>query len=225
MAMRGEALPAATDEPALALELRPVVVKLGGSVVRSPELPAWLDVIAASKRPIIIVPGGGALADEVRAAQARLGFGDGAAHRMALLAMDQLAWAVAGLRAGFEVGDTEEALRASIAQGRVAVWAPYSLVADRSDIPQSWTVTSDSLALWLGRRLGAECCYVIKSIDRRGATFSAGQLARDGVVDEAFPALFKDASLPVFLLGRGDQEAFASCLSDMSRRPCGATID
>ena len=163
--MPGQALPATTDEHAVALKQRPVVVKLGGSVVRSAELPAWLDAIAASPLPIVIVPGGGALADEVRAAQARLGFGDGAAHRMALLAMDQLAWAVAGLRAGFEVGDTEEALRASLAHGRVAVWAPYSLVAERSDIPQSWTVTSDSLALWLGRRLGAACCYVIKSID------------------------------------------------------------
>ena len=62
-----------------------------------------------------------------------------------------------GLRAGFEVGDTEDALRASLAHGRVAVWAPYGLVAGRSDIPQSWTMTSDSLALWLARRLGAEC--------------------------------------------------------------------
>jgi 5-(aminomethyl)-3-furanmethanol phosphate kinase len=225
MAMPGQALPAMTEERTLALEQRPVVVKLGGSVVRSPELPSWLDAVASSPLPIVIVPGGGALVDEVRAAQARLGFGDGAAHRMALLAMDQLAWAVGGLRAGFEVGDTEDALRASLAHGRVAVWAPYSLVADHSDIPQSWTVTSDSLALWLGRRLGAACCYVIKSIDRRATTFSAGQLARNGVVDEAFPALFKDAGFPVFLLGRGDQPAFAACLSDMGQQPCGATID
>ncbi len=225
MAMGGQALPVMTDEYAVALKPRPIVVKLGGSVVRSPELPGWLDVIAASKRPIVIVPGGGALADEVRAAQSKLGFGDGAAHRMALLAMDQLAWAVAGLRSGFEVGDTEQALRASLAHGRVAVWAPYSLVAGRSDIPQSWTVTSDSLALWLARRLGAECCYVIKSIDRRGAVFSAGQLAHDGVVDEAFPAMLKGAGFPVYLLGRGDREAFAASLSDASRAPCGATID
>ncbi len=223
--MPGQALPAMTEERTLALEQRPVVVKLGGSVVRSPELPSWLDAVASSPLPIVIVPGGGALVDEVRAAQARLGFGDGAAHRMALLAMDQLAWAVGGLRAGFEVGDTEDALRASLAHGRVAGWAPYSLVADHSDIPQSWTVTSDSLALWLGRRLGAACCYVIKSIDRRATTFSAGQLARNGVVDEAFPALFKDAGFPVFLLGRGDQPAFAACLSDMGQQPCGATID
>ncbi|HET7851577.1 MAG TPA: hypothetical protein VFK91_02370 [Methyloceanibacter sp.] len=221
--MRRQELPVQGGE--VALKQRPVVVKLGGSVVRSPELPGWLDAVAASQLPIVIVPGGGALADEVRAAQARLGFGDGAAHRMALLAMDQLAWAVAGLRSGFEVGDTEQALRASLDRGHVAVWAPYSLVAGRSDIPQSWAVTSDSLALWLSRRLGAECCYVIKSIKRQRAKLSATELARDGVLDEAFPAMVRDAGFPVFLLGRGDQEAFAACLSAMSRRSCGATID
>jgi dihydroneopterin aldolase len=223
MAMPGQALTAMTDERTVALEQRPVVVKLGGSVVRSAELPAWLDTIAASPLPTVVVPGGGALADEVRAAQSRLGFGDGAAHRMALLAVDQLAWAVGALRVGFEVGDTEEALRASLDRGRVAVWAPYSLVAGRSDIPQSWTVTSDSLALWLGRRLGAACCYVIKSIERSRDRVGAGQLARDGVVDEAFPAMLKGAGFPVFLLGRGEQPALAAGLADGS--PCGAAID
>ena len=133
---------------------------------------------------------------------------------MALLAMDQLAWAVAGLRSGFEVGDTEEALRAHPSQGRVAVWAPYSLVAGRSDIPQSWTVTSDSLALWLGRRLGRRTllCRSNPSSGKR-ADFSAEQLARDGVVDEAFPSMFRDAGFPAFLLGRGDQAALAASLS------------
>jgi aspartokinase-like uncharacterized kinase len=223
--MRGQALPSKIGESGVALEPRPVVVKLGGSVVRSTELPAWLDVIAASARPVVIVPGGGALADEVRVAQAELGFGDGTAHRMALLAMDQLAWAVAALRPGFEVGDTEETLRHSLEQGRVAVWAPYSLVANRSDVPQSWTVTSDSLALWLGRRLGAECCYVIKSIEQRRTEFGAAQLARDGVVDEAFPAMLKDANFPVYLLGRGDQVDLGASLSSADVVPCGATID
>jgi aspartokinase-like uncharacterized kinase len=107
----------------------------------------------------------------------------------------------------------------------VAVWAPYSLVADRSDVPQSWTVTSDSLALWLGRHLGAECCYVIKSIERKRPQLSAEQLARDGVVDEAFPSMFKDAGFPVFLLGRGDQAALAASLSAPGEAGCGATID
>jgi dihydroneopterin aldolase len=198
------------------------VVKLGGSVVRSVELSAWLDALAASTHPIVVVPGGGALADEVRACQKRLGFGDGAAHRMALLAMDQLAWAVAALRPGFEVGESEAALRLALAKGHVAVWAPYRLVAERRDIPPSWNVTSDSLALWLAAQLGAERCYLIKSVARRGPEVGAEQLARDGVIDAAFPAMLKRARLTAVLLGRGDQAAFATSLDGGEK--AGATI-
>ncbi len=219
--MHGQTSPTKTTD--LAQSARPIVVKLGGSVVRGPELNAWLDVIASSELPIVVVPGGGALADEVRASQSALGFGDGAAHRMALLAMDQLAWAVAGLRPGFEVGDTEDALRQALGHGRVAVWAPYALVADRADIPSSWTVTSDSLALWLARRLGATRVFVIKSMERKRGAFGAEQLARDGVVDEAFPAMLKEAGCPANLLGRGDQAAFAASLK--GNGVCGASID
>ena len=201
-----------------------IVVKLGGSVVRSGELPAWLEAIAPASRRIVIVPGGGALADEVRACQSQLGFGDKAAHRMALLAMDQLAWAVAGLRQGLAVGATEAELRAVLDRGQVAVWAPFALVAERSDIEASWRITSDSLALWLARRLGAMRCYLVKSIARQGDGMSARQLARDGVVDAAFPEMLRDVGMPAFLLGRGDQHAFAACLAGRTER-CGALLD
>ena len=213
--------------PALVAEqAQPIVVKLGGSVVRSPELSAWLDTIAAAPQPIIVVPGGGALADEVRACQANLGFGDEAAHRMALLAMDQLAWAVAGLRQGFDVGATEVELRAALDRGSVAVWAPYALIAGRTDIEESWRLTSDSLAVWLAARAGAARCYLIKSILRKSAHLGAGQLARDGIVDQAFPAMLKDAGVSAFLLGRGDQQAFTASLATPGpTQACGAVIE
>jgi aspartokinase-like uncharacterized kinase len=202
---------------------RPIVVKLGGSVVRTGELAAWLEAIAAARVPIVVVPGGGALADEVRACQSRLGFGDAAAHRMALLAMDQLAWAVAGLRQGFTVGASEAELRDALARGSVAVWAPYALIAGRACIEQSWRLTSDSLALWLAARIGAARCYLIKSIVRpKPPRLSARQLARDGVVDEAFADMLAETGTPTILLGRGDQGAFAA--STAEGEPCGAEI-
>jgi 5-(aminomethyl)-3-furanmethanol phosphate kinase len=221
--MPGHALRQAAGISPRAGKRRPIVVKLGGSVVRSAELPRWLDAIAAAPAQVIVVPGGGALADEVRACQQHLGFGDASAHRMALLAMDQLAWAVAGLRQGFAVGATEEDLRAALDRGSVAVWAPYALIAKRTDIEESWRLTSDSLALWLAARIGAERCYLIKSIARQQTRMGAGQLARDGIVDEAFPAMLKDAGVPAVLLGRGDQEGFAAGVADNAR--CGAQIE
>jgi aspartokinase-like uncharacterized kinase len=224
--MKGHALRAGAPPSRVAVEARPVVVKLGGSVVRSPELPSWLDVIAASPQPIIVVPGGGALADEVRACQSHLGFGDASAHRMALLAMDQLAWAVAGLRQGLEVGATEADLQAALDRGSVAVWAPYALIAERTDIEESWRLTSDSLALWLASRVGASRCYLIKSILRQRKRLGAEQLAREGLVDEAFPSVLKESRVPSFLLGRGDQDAFASALARPGcAESCGAEID
>jgi 5-(aminomethyl)-3-furanmethanol phosphate kinase len=208
----------------LAARQGPIVVKLGGSVVRSPDLSSWLDAIAAARAPIVVVPGGGALAEEVRACQASLGFGDPSAHRMALLAMDQLAWAVAGLRSGFVVGATEAELRGALERGQIAVWAPYVLVAERTDIEPSWRITSDSLALWLAGRLGAKACYLIKSIARaRHANASATQLARDGIVDEAFPSMLAETRVPATLLCRGDQAAFAAALS--GTEPFGTAID
>jgi aspartokinase-like uncharacterized kinase len=200
-----------------------IVIKLGGSVIRSGALLPWLDAIGRASCPVILVPGGGALADEVRACQARLGFGEAAAHRMALLAMDQLAWAVAGLRQGFTVGTSEAELRGVIADGLVAVWAPYGLIAGRTDVEESWRLTSDSLALWLAQRIGAERCYLIKSIARDGGPRSADGLARDGVIDAAFPAMLKQAGVPAFLLGRGDQDAFAACLKGETSL-CGMLI-
>lgn len=201
----------------------PVVVKLGGSVIRSPDLPAWLDVIATAPGPVVIVPGGGALADEVRSCQQQLGFGDPAAHRMALLAMDQLAWAVAGLRPGLDVAATEDALRQVIDHGHVAVWAPYTLISGRADVEASWRLTSDSLALWLAGKLGARRCYLIKSVVRNSASFSADQLARDGVVDEAFPSMLAETGVATSLLGRGDQQTLAACLA--GNAPGGASIE
>ncbi len=214
--------PALQPRPATRHARRPIVVKLGGSVVRGRELGAWLDAITGSPEPLVVVPGGGALADEVRACQANLGFGDAHAHRMALLAMDQLAWAVAGLRPGFAVGATEAELDQALARGEVAVWAPYALIAGRTDIEESWRLTSDSLALWLAERLGAARCYLIKSVERPRASLSARQLARDGVIDDAFPAMLEASRIPAVLLGSGDQEAFAAALA--GNGTCGAEI-
>lgn len=192
---------------------RPIVVKLGGSIVRSGALASWLEVIAEARTPVVIVPGGGALADEVRSCQQQLGFGEASAHRMALLAMDQLAWAVAGLRPGFEVGATEEVLRAILGRGLVAVWAPSALIAERTDIEATWRLTSDSLALWLAGKLVAEHCYLIKSVAAARGTRSAHALAADGVVDEAFPAMLADTGVRAAIFGQGDQPALAETLA------------
>ena len=71
--------------------MKPLVVKIGGSLVETGRLREILAIVARAQRPTVIVPGGGPFADAVRNAQAEFGFSDEAAHRMAILAMHQTA--------------------------------------------------------------------------------------------------------------------------------------
>ena len=74
----------------------PIVVKLGGSLLEGDggRGRPWLDILARSTVPVVVVPGGGAFADLVRSEQRRLGFSGRTAHRMALVAMHQTALAI-----------------------------------------------------------------------------------------------------------------------------------
>ena len=105
------------------------------------------------------------------------------------------------------------AMRSSAAPSRSGRLMPRSPGAPTSR--RSWRLTSDSLALWLAARLGAARCYLIKSIARpKAPRLSARQLARDGVVDEAFADMLAETGTPTILLGRGDQDG----LRRLSRR-------
>jgi 5-(aminomethyl)-3-furanmethanol phosphate kinase len=163
------------------------VVKLGGSLLADPaRLRAWLAQLAAGALgPCLIVPGGGPFADAVRTAQAALGFDDALAHRLALDAMGRMAEIFCHLEPRLTVAASLDAVADALAQNRSVVWDPAALKAGCPDIPESWAVTSDSLALWLATRLGAERCILEKSAPVPAADPQA--LAAAGLVDAAFP--------------------------------------
>jgi aspartokinase-like uncharacterized kinase len=163
------------------------VVKLGGSHGGSAHLAGWLDALAACGGRVAIVPGGGAFADAVRSAQPKIGFDDAAAHAMALLAMEQFGRALASLRPGFRMAASPAAIRRTLRDQRVPVWAPASMVLGAADVPASWDVTSDSLAAWLAGRIGARHLLLVKHGAASSGATPAADLAARGVVDPAFP--------------------------------------
>src|SRR5580704_16000923 len=132
----------------------PTVVKLGGSHALSPHLGDWLDAISRCAGRVVIVPGGGPFADTVRTAQQKMGFDDRAAHHMALLAMEQYACALASLDTRLTLTGSLAAIRRTLARRRVPVWCPVRMTLRASEIPCTWEVTSDSLAVWLSGRIG-----------------------------------------------------------------------
>ncbi|MDX3924559.1 MAG: dihydroneopterin aldolase [Shinella sp.] len=162
-------------------------MKLGGSTAGQKELASWLEVLSTVTLPLIIVPGGGPFADQVRAAQQQLHFSDQAAHHMAILAMDQFGMVVADRSPRFRPARTSEEIAGILEERAVPVWLPSTMTRDAPDIPQSWDVTSDSLAAWLARRLGAARLLLIKQVDPRFPEDRLDALVDSGIVDAMLP--------------------------------------
>jgi hypothetical protein len=187
------------------------VVKLGGSLSKSKRLQSILNLVAAARAKVVIVPGGGAFADAVRKAQADLGFSEKAAHRMALLAMHQTGLMLAAFKPRLEPAETLAAIKRVLARGAIPVWLPYKLTAGDKRVPADWTATSDALAARLAERLGRTPVVLVKSCRvARGASIAA--LTRAGIVDAAFGSIVARARLPWRVLGAGDEVELASLL-------------
>ena len=96
--------------------------------------------IPAPAGPVVIVPSAPGLPLPSRGDQ----------RRIALLALDQAAWALAG-RLGLQVADSRTELDWAAANGQRVVWAPCRMVADEA----GQDADPCQLALWLARRLNA----------------------------------------------------------------------
>ena len=150
-------------------EPTPLVVKIGGGLLRDAGLEglrrACADVgEAAATRPVLVVPGGGPFADAVRAVHAQVGLTDAAAHALALRAMDQLGTLLAGMLPG------AEPLSELVAPRSLGLLLAAPAFAGRPEVPESWKVTSDSLAVLAAAAIGGEKTVLLKTV--------AGLLAR-----------------------------------------------
>lgn len=194
-----------------------IVLKLGGSLAEAGTIQSWLGALAgAGGRHCALVAGGGLFADAVREAQKVHGFSDRAAHRMALLAMEQYALMLADLEPTLVPCADIDEMKTVIGRGGIPVWLPYDMALATPSIAASWDVTSDSLAAWLARRLGARKLVLVKSLAAPAGPLSPLDLARRGLVDAAFPEFVSGADFDIVWLGPGEQRRLDTAL-------CGAS--
>jgi len=192
--------------------MTPNVVKLGGSTAYHAEMRNWVTVLAATERPLVLVPGGGPFADRVREAQREMGFSDRAAHFMAIMAMDQMGMAVLDMDERLAPARSPEEIDIALAEGKLPVWLPSGMCEAAGDIPQSWDMTSDSLAAWLAGRVGADALLLVK---QTGALEDAGDidtLVAAGIVDPLLPAMLGERTA-LYLAGPGALATAGECLA------------
>jgi len=188
--------------------------KLGGSFARSRHLCDWLDALGPRVRAI--VPGGGPFTTATAELQRYWGFSDAAAHRMAILGMAQYGLMLHALRPVLATATCVNDLTGD-AHPPGRIWLPaLSDMDGMQELPADWTVSADSIALWLAMRLGAGGLVLVKSRAPAGraapparpAVAHWAQLAGMGVVDAHFPEFAARVRLPVVLYGPDESARF-----------------
>jgi aspartokinase-like uncharacterized kinase len=189
------------------------VLKLGGSLARSPALPHWLAVLSEQGGGrVILVPGGGPFADGVRQLQQRWRFADVVAHHMALLAMEQYGLMLAGIEPRLIPARNKDRLLTVLHAGHVPVWLPAGMAGTREDIPATWETSSDSLAAWLTLELQADCLILVKAVAPKPGKVWVDELCARGIVDAGFSSYLVRGRYSAWWLGSADYPKLAQIL-------------
>ena len=176
------------------------VIKVGGSLLAWPELPerlATLLEIEERQGAVVLIVGGGKAADFVRTLDAIHEFGDEAAHRLAMHAMDFTAELLARLLPGSRVVHRLLELPSTWHAGWRPILAPRIYLEEvderHSDrLAFSWDVTSDTIAARVAVALKAGRVILLKSVSASDG-MTRREAADAGLVDPCFP----DASKPL----------------------------
>lgn len=145
------------------------VIKVGGNILlrhTNSIKPLFHTIFEQGKfLRLIVVPGGGSLANEVRRIHRECNLTDSTAHFMAVLAIDQNAFMINQFLEGSRVVFDPSDARRTTKGHRVAILAPFRLMLNRDPLPHTWNVTSDSIAAYIAKTVKAEKLILLKDVD------------------------------------------------------------
>jgi aspartokinase-like uncharacterized kinase len=168
------------------------VVKLGGSLLAlsdpAERFQAWLATQPSAET--LLIAGGGDLADAVRETNRFRPLSDSVAHWLCIRAMQLQTEMLAASLPEAEILRSIAELRGSPPQARLVIVDPWRFVHDEdrqlsaAPLPESWDVTSDSIAARLAQLTAADELVLLKSASAPAADLP--ELVTAGYVDRFF---------------------------------------
>ena len=144
------------------------VVKVGGSLAESPATLRILckELSKLSKRHrMLIVPGGGRFADEVRESDKMFDLSSTITHRMAVLGMDQFGLLLSDITPNSQVTYSLKEAKKLSKDRILPVLLPSRLMFRDDQLEHSWDVTSDSIAAHIALKVHAEKLILATDVD------------------------------------------------------------
>jgi aspartokinase-like uncharacterized kinase len=211
------------------------VIKVGGSLAENPAtLKALCNKLSeiAKKYRIIVVPGGGKFADVAREIDQRYALSADAAHRLAILGMDQFGLLLAQLIPNSCATYSLNAAKQLSKRKAVPIFLPSRMMFKENPLEASWDVTSDSIAVYVASRLKADEVILVTDVDgifksdpkKHSDTklipmLSAGELlafAQRTSVDKFLPKLLLKARLDCYVVNGAYPERIDAILAGHS---------
>ncbi len=131
----------------------PLLVFLPASAADAPALPGFLDLLAESGLPVLLVSG------QPEGAVPAAATGEANA-RIALLAADQAAWQLAGADARLQVAASRTEIDWALGRRRLALWAPARLILAAAS-PPAPAEDGATRAAWLAQQLNARALLFV----------------------------------------------------------------
>lgn len=146
-----------------------IIVKIGGKILENKE--NLESTILQFKyiceknfvQKIIIIPGGGTYANFVRMLDKKISIGDELSHWMAIFAMNNNGNRINQVYCQLTCFTNLDELKKS--KEKIVIFLPYDFLYQLDELPHSWSVTSDSITLYIAHHLGLKDCFLIKDID------------------------------------------------------------
>ncbi|MFX1346727.1 MAG: hypothetical protein ACFFAI_16645 [Promethearchaeota archaeon] len=112
---------------------------------------------------IILISGGGSFASFIRKVYIELKFTDELAHWMAIISMNYNGIELGKKFPNLEIFEDYNELKET--DKSFCIFLPYQFLKENNTLPHSWDVTSDSITLFLAKKLGLNECFLIKDVD------------------------------------------------------------
>ena len=208
------------------------VLKVGGSLAEYPvslrKLCEKLSVLARDHK-ILVVPGGGKFADTVREFDKAFGLSKTAAHKMAVLAMDQYGLFLSDITPNSYTTYSLESIKKA-KSGKLPIFLPSRFMFHRNPLEHSWDVTSDSIAAHIAGVLNAEKLILVTDVDgiftknpkkvsdaKLIAEISAKQLLNQNTrtsVDRTLPRIILKTKLDCYVINGKHPKRIAAVLNN-----------
>lgn len=129
------------------------VIKIGGSLF--PEEAVKLGHALEGKK-VLVICGGGELANLLRKYDKRMDFSDTTTHRSAILCMDILGMLLADKVPNLEKVHSLNQVHEVLDGNKLPIFIPSQFFKENDSLEHSWRITSDSLSLYIAHLLKAK---------------------------------------------------------------------